>query len=81
MDIDKLIADIIEKANKLSDPADIYFHWDSENKTWCLSGLTVGGNYFETDYVLAESREDAENQAVDYLMSYKDAKEKEDELG
>jgi hypothetical protein len=45
------------------------FDWNEDNHTWCLYG-TDNGNGWETDDYEAETREQAESDAIDYLEAY-----------
>ena len=67
--LNQAIQRTIESAQSENDAASVYFHWNNEDKTWCLSGETVGHLGWETDDVEADSREQAESEAVDYLLA------------
>ncbi len=43
------------------------FSYDEIAKTWCLYGTTPDGVAWETDDYDAETREQAENDAAEYL--------------
>lgn len=45
------------------------FHWNADDMTWCLSG-TDKGNGWETDDYDADSKEQAESDAIEYLIEY-----------
>ena len=48
---------------------DAQFSWNESENTWCLSGAASGLGW-ETDDYEAETREQAESDAVDYLIAY-----------
>ena len=43
------------------------FAYDTNTKTWCLYGTDTNGNYWETDDYDADTLEQAENDAIEYL--------------
>jgi len=45
------------------------FNWNEAEGTWCLSG-TDKGNGWETDDFEAGSLDDAESDAINYLVEY-----------
>lgn len=44
------------------------FHYNGS--TWCLSGTSTDGNYYETDDYEADTQEEAEEAAIEYLIAY-----------
>lgn len=66
----KMIQKVLSKATKQNDSKEIYFHWNADEKTWCLSGTTIGGLVFETEDYEASNRAEAEQDAVAYLEYY-----------
>lgn len=48
------------------------FVWNEVEHTWCLCGSTRDGLYWETDDVEAEGREQAEAEAISYLIEHND---------
>ena len=61
------IAKSLNAATLPSDSKTIDFNWSEDNRSWCLSGTTIDGNSWETDDYLADTREEAEQDAADYL--------------
>ena len=57
----------IAESNDQNSAGEIYFYWDKVAKTWCLSGSTKSGLYFETDDVEADNIQDAREQAIEHL--------------
>ena len=66
--LEKAISEKIAESNHPNSPATIYFHWNPEEKTWCLSGSTKSGLYWESDDVEADNKKDAKNQAIEHLQ-------------
>ena len=58
--MNKKLEELLKKTNS-------NFSFDEENKTWCLSG-TDKGNYWETDDQEALTVDQAESDAIDYLL-------------
>jgi hypothetical protein len=58
---------ILQKAEYPSGPKEIWFNWDEYSKTWCFSGTTIDGLFWETDDTEAEDLESAEEDAATYL--------------
>jgi hypothetical protein len=58
-----------EQLNDLLKKHNSQFNWNEENKTWCLSGIDKG-NAWETDDYEADNQEEAENDAINYLIAY-----------
>lgn len=52
--------------------ADAQFNYNEADQTWCLSGVTAEGTGWETDDYEAASLEEAQADAVDYLIAYND---------
>jgi hypothetical protein len=67
--LDKAIQEAIENTTGPNSAGTIYFHWDRAEKTWCLSGSTKSGLYWESDDVEADNKKDARNQAIDHLTA------------
>ena len=44
------------------------FHYS--DGLWCLSGTSADGNYYETDDYEADTQEEAEEAAIEYLIAY-----------
>lgn len=55
-----MFQEILEKYNS-------QFAYGAETKTWCLYGTDADGNYWETDDFDADTLEQAENDAIEYL--------------
>jgi hypothetical protein len=58
-----------EQLVQLLEKHNAQFNWNEEAKTWCLSGIDKG-NAWETDDYDAETREEAEGDAINYLVEY-----------
>ncbi len=67
MNIKQAIQEDLQSAIGKDDAAELSFHWNDDEKTWCFSGTTIGGLVFETDDCEAETREEAEADAVEFL--------------
>ena len=63
----KAIQAKVAESDSANSAGTIHFHWDKAAKTWCLSGSTKGGLYWETDDVEADSVADASEQAIEHL--------------
>jgi len=70
--LNEAIQRTIEAAQSENDAATVYFNWNDEAKTWCLSGETIGHLGWETDDVEADNREQAEAEAIEHLLAYLD---------
>jgi len=63
------LQDAIDRSIKITGGT-CYFAYEAGN--WCLSGETVDHLNWETDDYPADSREHAEEDAVDYLVEFHD---------
>lgn len=58
-----------EQLNALLAKHNAQFNWNEEEKTWCLNGIDKG-NVWETDDYDVDTKDEAENEAINYLVAY-----------
>ena len=66
MNLKAKLAELLKQDNEARG-VNFQFFWNANAKTWCFSGTGYGGNGHETEDFDADTKQEAIQDAIDYL--------------